>query len=171
MNKNLNHYIKVYPKFLSEDLCNKVVAEMDSVSWKNEHGYTASLDVSHDTSPSSKLVMDAIWYAYKQYVTDIDFEWFKDWRGYSPVRFNRYQVGKEFSLHCDHVPSFDGIPSMTCVGILNDAYEGGDLIFFEDTMINVSAGDVVVFPSNFLFPHRVTKVTKGVRYSFSSFAF
>mgnify|MGYP001213588018 CR=1 FL=1 len=27
-------------------------------------------------------------------------------------------------------------------------------------------GDVVIFPSNFMYPHRVEKVTKGTRYSF-----
>ena len=171
MIKNLEHYIKVYPKFLSLDLCKQVVTEIETASWKNEHGYSASLDVSHDIVPSSKLVMERVWYAYRQYVTDIDFEWFKDWRGYSPVRFNRYEVGKEFGLHCDHVPTFDGIPSMTCVGMLNDGYAGGELVFFEDLRLVVGVGDVVVFPSNFLYPHRVKKVTDGVRYSFSTFAF
>ena len=34
--------------------------------------------------------------------------------------------------------------------------------------INLTKGDIIVFPSNFMFPHRVEPVTKGNRYSYIS---
>ena len=49
---------------------------------------------------------------------------------------------------------------------LNDNYEGGELTFFDDTYrIKKKKGLVTFFPSNFLFPHQVTDVTKGTRFS------
>ena len=75
--------------------------------------------------------------------------------------------------HCDHIQSlFDGekkgIPILSIIGILNDDYEGGELIMFEDKKINTKKGDLLIFPSNFLYPHQITPVTKGVRYSYVS---
>ena len=88
-----------------------------------------------------------------------------------PLRFNRYQPGSEMRKHIDHIKSLfsepiQGIPTLTILGSLNSDYEGGELILFDDYNINMEKGDVVIFPSNFMYPHRVEKVTKGTRYSF-----
>jgi len=76
--------------------------------------------------------------------------------------------------HCDHISSlFDdgrGIPILSIIGLLNDDYEGGDFIMFDDKKIETKKGDLMIFPSNFLYPHEITPVTKGVRYSFVSWA-
>jgi predicted 2-oxoglutarate/Fe(II)-dependent dioxygenase YbiX len=63
-----------------------------------------------------------------------------------------------------------GIPILTVLAGLNNDYEGGELIMFKDTQIKMNTGDVVIFPSNFLYPHKVNPVTKGVRYSCVSWA-
>jgi predicted 2-oxoglutarate/Fe(II)-dependent dioxygenase YbiX len=60
-----------------------------------------------------------------------------------------------------------GIPILTVLGVLNDDYEGGEFILI-DEKINLSKGDMLVFPSNFMFPHKVEPVTKGTRYTFIS---
>ena len=75
--------------------------------------------------------------------------------------------------HHDHIQHmFDGkrkgAPVLSIIGILNDDYEGGELIMFEDKKINTKKGDLIIFPSNFLYPHEITPVTKGVRYSYVS---
>ena len=75
--------------------------------------------------------------------------------------------------HCDHVSDmFDGkrrgVPILSIIGILNDDYEGGNLIMFKDRKIDTKKGDLLLFPSNFLYPHEITPVTKGVRYSYVS---
>jgi predicted 2-oxoglutarate/Fe(II)-dependent dioxygenase YbiX len=59
-----------------------------------------------------------------------------------------------------------GVPILTVLGLLNDDFEGGDFLMFDDKKLNLSAGDIVIFPSNFMYPHSVTTVTKGTRYSF-----
>jgi predicted 2-oxoglutarate/Fe(II)-dependent dioxygenase YbiX len=77
--------------------------------------------------------------------------------------------------HCDHIYDlFDGdrkgIPVLSVVGALNDNYKGGEFVMFEDTHIPLPAGSVMVFPSVFLYPHRVEPITEGIRYSLVSWA-
>jgi predicted 2-oxoglutarate/Fe(II)-dependent dioxygenase YbiX len=43
-------------------------------------------------------------------------------------------------------------------------------VMFEDTHIPLPAGSVIVFPSVFLYPHRVEPVVEGIRYSLVSWA-
>ena len=50
---------------------------------------------------------------------------------------------------------------------LNDDFKGGQFIESE-LQLNISKGDVLIFPSNFMFPHEVKKVTKGTRWSIIS---
>ena len=108
-----------------------------------------------------------------EYVKSLKFDWFYEWTGYSAIRFNRYFPGQTMLNHCDHIHDmFDGekkgIPVLSIIGILNDDYEGGEMIMFEDKKIDTKKGDLLIFPSNFLYPHRIAPVTKGVRYSYVS---
>ena len=91
------------------------------------------------------------------------------------IRFNRYGPGQIMRQHHDHIHSlFDGkikgIPVLTFILNFNDDYEGADLFFWEDTVVPLGKGDIIMFPSNWLFPHGVTEATKGIRYSGSVWA-
>jgi hypothetical protein len=93
----------------------------------------------------------------------------------SPIRFNKYEVGTNMKPHCDHIHTlFDGerkgVPILTVLGLLNDDFEGGDFLLIDDKKLNLDAGDIVIFPSNFMYPHSVTTITKGTRYSFVCWA-
>jgi len=86
------------------------------------------------------------------------------------IRFNYYNKNSDMRLHIDHIHSiFDGkekgIPILSCVGLLNDDFEGGEFIL-RDKKINLKKGDVIIFPSCFIYYHKVNTVTKGTRYSF-----
>ena len=49
---------------------------------------------------------------------------------------------------------------------LNDDYAGGEFAFFNrETKIKTRPGSVILFPSNFMYPHEIMPVTKGTRYS------
>ena len=53
---------------------------------------------------------------------------------------------------------------------LNDSYEGGDLVFCDQNKneikrFNLGKGSIVFFPGNFMYPHAITPITKGTRYS------
>ena len=54
---------------------------------------------------------------------------------------------------------------------LNDDYEGGDFIMWETEKIELPQGSIMIFPSNFMYPHKVTPVTEGTRYSYVSWTY
>ena len=77
------------------------------------------------------------------------------------------------AYHCDHIRSmFDGekkdIPILSVIGTLNDDYDGGELVMFDDKEIILGEGDLIIFPSVFLYPHKINPITKGKRYSYTS---
>jgi hypothetical protein len=133
--------------------------------------------VSTDQIADTGFLMDTIWNLLHLYVS-VDFKngWFSSWQGYTQPRYNRYDVNSRMENHCDHIHTmFDGtrrgIPTLTVMAALNGNYQGGELVMFEDQTIELSAGDVIIFPSNFLYPHKIQPVTSGVRYSFVSWCF
>ena len=58
-----------------------------------------------------------------------------------------------------------GVPILSCLGVLNNDYEGGEFVMFDDYKIDIKKGELLIFPSSFLYPHKVNPVTKGIRYS------
>jgi predicted 2-oxoglutarate/Fe(II)-dependent dioxygenase YbiX len=55
--------------------------------------------------------------------------------------------------------------------MLNNDYEGGELCFkLEDKELKITnkPGHLIVWPSSFMFPHKVQPIKKGVRYSIVS---
>ena len=94
---------------------------------------------------------------------------------FSPIRFNKYEVGTMMRKHYDHIHSiFDGkmkgVPIVSIVANLNDNYEGAEF-YCRDKEIPLKTGDILLFPSNFMYLHEVKEATKGTRYSFVSWAF
>ena len=169
---------------ISPDLCDYIIKDIETREWQKHSWYsfdgefhseeTKELDVQNITSElqSSLLpVMNQVGtsyakkYSYKQtYRTQTIMTMF------SPIRFNRYSNGQIMRQHHDHIHSlFDGvdkgIPILSFILNFNDDYEGADLYFWNDYKIPLGKGDVVIFPSLFLFPHGVTEIKKGVRYS------
>ena len=75
-----------------------------------------------------------------------------------------YAEHVEYVEHVDHSPN--NMRTVSCSIILNDDFEGGEFGFFSRAhIIKPSKGDVIMFPSNFLYRHQVLPVTKGTRYS------
>ena len=90
-------------------------------------------------------------------------------------RFNRYKVGCQMQPHVDHIKSlFDGkyrgIPILSIVGLISNVFEGGEF-YCREKEVSFNKGDIMIFPSCFLYPHGVKKVKSGVRYTFVSWAF
>lgn len=76
--------------------------------------------------------------------------------------------GAELPAHRDEDANNEGLfdgrkRSHVCSLLLNDDYEGGELVFPEqDKSIKAKAGDMVVFPGYYV-SHGVAKITKGTR--------
>ena len=83
-------------------------------------------------------------------------------------RINRYGVGGFMSNHVDNIHHSHGqqygFPQATILLFLNDDYEGGEIII-ANKQFEPEKGSAIIFPSNFMYPHEVLKVTKGNRWS------
>ena len=183
MKKNLVDYIKVY-NILDADTCDNVLNSLQSTHWTTHKFYSndglldngSEPDECHDIIDQTPALQQAVWEALRRYITeDIQCPWFAGWHGFSNIKFIRYNVDTEMINHCDHIHSlydgtYNGIPILSVIGLLNDNYEGGELVMFEDVVIPLKKGDIVVFPSVFLYPHHIAKVKSGVRHSFVSWA-
>lgn len=93
----------------------------------------------------------------------------------SEPRLNLYQTGTMMRPHFDHIKTlFDGetqgIPVLSIVGLFNDDFVGGEFVFWDDYVVRMNKGDVIVFPSNFMYKHRVNEVISGSRMSYVSWA-
>ena len=80
----------------------------------------------------------------------------------------RYKPGGHYKPHQDVFYQDKNKRLYTFIIALNDDYEGGEFIMFDDTEIKFDKGDVIVFPSLFLYPHKVEPVKSGIRYSYVS---
>ena len=85
-----------------------------------------------------------------------------------PPSLYKYSKGYSLPLHMD--TKYYKWITYASVIYFNDDYEGGGFFFFEDYEVKLKQGDILIFPSVFMFPHRVEKVTKGIRNSFVSWA-
>lgn len=182
---DLREYLKIYD-FLDKKETKKILTKLKKVNWGKHHFYNYientnlshedDLYVSHELVDVKKELMLKMWHFIDRYIRqDHAFcsAWYSTWNGYTDLRWNKYTVGTNMKTHCDHIHSmFDGnrkgIPTLTILGSLNDNYEGGELIFWDNDAIELKAGQIMIFPSNFMFPHEVRTVTKGERYSFVS---
>ena len=192
MKENLKDYILHLDNWIPKNIVDKSVSELsDNKTWQR-HTYSnqktfkrasknkdKELDVCRgDNLSNLKQIYDLTWKALEKYIVidKISGNTFRGWRGFSQIRFNRYKKGQIMSRHSDHIVSLftgeqRGIPVLSIVGVLNDNYEGGEFIMFDDYEIKFKAGDVIVFPSIFLYPHKVKPVKKGIRYSFVSWCY
>jgi hypothetical protein len=192
MKESLKDYILHLDKWIPQNIIDKSIKELsDSNTWK-KHRYTHSitftemnknkdkeLDICYGINLTYlKDLHELTWKALEKYIVieKLGGEAFNGWKGFSPIRFNRYNKDQIMDKHCDHIQSLftgerRGIPVLSIVAVLNDDYEGGEFIMFDDYEIKFKAGDLIVFPSVFLYPHLVKPVKKGVRYSFVSWCY
>lgn len=76
----------------------------------------------------------------------------------------KYEPGQYYKKHTDHGSQ---IPrAVSCVIGLNNEYKGGDFMMWDgEVKYHLEKGNVLLFPSNFLYPHSVEVVTEGTRYT------
>jgi hypothetical protein len=85
-------------------------------------------------------------------------------RYWEAFNFIKYEPGHHFMEHHDNGYSYNCVVSL--VGYLNDDYDGGELYFrLQQLNIKPQAGDLYIFPSNYMYPHQAKKVHSGTKYS------
>ena len=86
------------------------------------------------------------------------------------LRLLRYETGQYMVNHTDKYPDSDSNqvswPAVTFTVNLNDNFTGGELKLLDgDIIFKAKARQGIFFPSNFMYPHAVEKVTSGTRYA------
>jgi len=192
---HVSDYIMIQ-NLISAPLCRSLIREtsLPESKWSKHSWYNYGRDELHSWQDKEPDIIDstneqfqqlleylreAVQNYQKKYSREADGTKFKvepTWLNHIfRVRFNRYKIGTKLRSHYDHIHSlFDGklkgVPIISIVGLLNDNYEGGAFMCREKE-IKLIPGDILLFPSNFMYPHEVKEITKGIRYSFVSWAF
>ena len=168
-NLQLKNFIHIERGLIPKDTCRFVIDSIKNKSWSSylwsrdgtdQFSYpTKELDVLEATPSLEDILNPLISLSVKYYNDFIGSEKVSQVTCFSPVRFNRYQKGQTMRIHCDHIKTLfegevKGIPVLSIIINFNDDYK-----------VDLGEGDVVVFPSLFLFPHRIEEVTENIRYS------
>ena len=184
----LDDYIIVKKSSIPAEICDDIISNIENNdSWSKHSWYnnlegtthsedTQELSVLDITNQMQELLNPFMMQSFKEYVDKVKY---KDWSElvyqFSTIRFNRYEKGQLMREHHDHIYSlFDGdkkgIPILSIIINFNEGYDGADLVFWDDYVLPLGKGDILMFPSLFLYPHKVTEMKSGVRYSGVSWA-
>ena len=187
--KTIEDYIYV-ENHIPVELCEELIDECNKKEWKKHAWHsnytnisaseeTKELDVMSCTQEQQNKITPHLVKALEEY--QIKYSWPGEktqppWlTKFSPIRFNKYEIGNTMRVHYDNIHSiFDGqkkgIPIVSIVGNLNEDYEGAEFML-RDKEIKLKTGDILLFPSGIVYPHMVKETKKGLRYSFVSWAF
>jgi hypothetical protein len=157
-----------HKSILTPVMCDWIIHEAEQYAFKN--GWTTT---RHDEYPTTdieihniksvfsfillfiKTIDELICKSYNVKIENIDI---KD------MFIAKYDEKKQNSLDMH----LDGQGSNVSISILlNDEFEGGNLIYADDIISYAEKGDIMIHTSNHI--HGVTPVTKGVRYSLVMF--
>ena len=178
-------HILYLPSFIDKDICLSVMDSLDKLEKDKSAPYTDGLlnndadsyfdpDIEYIDTVRDRIFVDGI----KEYADKVrSFNWsYYDTDSFhcSEMIIRRYNQGSEFKYHHDDIIG-EIFPHwflrrqniLTCNFYFSDAddYDGGDLVFTCGKSFHPSMGDIIIFPSNWMFYHEVQKITKGTRYS------
>ena len=187
--KNLHEYIYLMKGVLPEKFCDDLVSHYSNSNEWFEHtwsNYDGVEGINTSRKREKELLNVYLNGIHEEYLNHNCRGWISSYqrrhrddflvmRGHSKIRINRYVTGTSMDAHNDNIVSLfeagAGSPILSLVGCLNDDYEGGDFIMFDNLKIQMKKGDVLIFPSAFMYTHRVENVTKGERWSFVTWMF
>jgi len=111
-------------------------------------------------------VHEAVFQAVRQCVDDYGRYWGVGIASYEAFNFVKYDgPGTHFKVHADHGPTY--VCTISVVVYLNDDYEGGEIWFprMDGLSIKPKAGDIVVFPSTYIYEHASQDMVSGIKYA------
>ena len=186
--KKIEDYIFV-ENIIPKNICEELINECNKRDWKKHtwNSYAEGTNLSEptkelDSMPCTQEQQDKITpyllKALEKYQIKVGIPGEKTQSFLtilSPIKFNKYEVGTMMREHYDHIHSlFDGkmkgVPIVSIVANLNESYEGAEF-YCRGKEIKLKTGDILLFPSNFMYPHEVKETIKGTRYSFVSWSF
>jgi len=179
MSEFLGKWIGYYENVLPDELCDDIISY--TIESKKLSPSTYSTHDSTSPKSSQRVFMDDVWFG-----ADVDkyYEEMKEHtlnvlsnyqkihkvvcKRYTDFRINRYSSGGFMSEHIDNIHHSHGqqygYPHLSVLLFLNEDYKGGEFVV-ADNEYKTSKGSAIIFPSNFMFPHKVNKIECGTRWS------
>jgi predicted 2-oxoglutarate/Fe(II)-dependent dioxygenase YbiX len=107
----------------------------------------------------------------KKFTSTINDEYKKNVSGFYFSEKNYFQflyydklMNGHYDYHTDHFLQNPRVLTILVGLNSTDEYEGGELLVGNQKEgVKLGEGDLVLFPSNFMYPHKVNQVTKGAR--------
>ena len=178
----MKDYIVEVKKLIPKNLCEKIISyfdkEMSDASTVNDQTPVdkevrncLTRDILNSTSLGEKICSNAaqekIFECVTHYenlypnigikkISQLDFLKYES---------NKYKAGYKFHKDFGDKCNERHLSISVC---LNNDFEGGEFVFdLADGKHTIpqNIGDAVIFPSNFMFPHQVNQVTRGIRYA------
>jgi PKHD-type hydroxylase len=177
MSELVNYAYWKWDAILSKEFCHSALEQID---WATSGNATLGNDKNNPVIDTKIRRTDVVWQDPTQPLGCIakcymemanqSAEWGYNLSSQEETQLGRYKSVDEgyYDWHMDAGPPQNGVQrKLSCVILLNDPseFEGGILQFkgMEDRNLLDKQGSIIVFPS--FVEHKVTPVTKGVRYT------
>lgn len=179
--RKLQDFVKVYDGIFDENLCDKILNEYEKCDhWQQTMVGEGVVDTNSRNCSvvqlSSPEIIDENFEVRKfidvevhQQLLEVVKKYAEEFPEFAPsidtgYDLLRYETGQFYRQHTDSF--LQQQRSISCSVCINDDYVGGEFAFFDrEMMIRGGKGSVIVFPSNFMFPHEIMPVIEGTRYS------
>ena len=179
MSEFLGKWIGYYENVLPDELCDDIISY--TIESKKLSPSTYSTHDSTSPKSSQRVFMDDVWFRsgedkyyeeMKEHTLNVLSNYQKIHKvvckRYTDFRINRYSSGGFMSEHIDNIHHSHGqqygYPHLSVLLFLNEDYKGGEFVV-ADNEYKTSKGSAIIFPSNFMFPHKVNKIEYGTRWS------
>jgi len=179
MSEFLGKWIGYYENVLPDELCDDIISY--TIESKKLSPSTYSTHDSTSPKSSQRVFMDDVWFRdgedkyyeeMKEHTLNVLSNYQKIHKvvckRYTDFRINRYSSGGFMSEHIDNIHHSHGqqygYPHLSVLLFLNEDYKGGEFMV-ADNEYKTSKGSAIIFPSNFMFPHKVNNIEYGTRWS------
>lgn len=187
--KNLDYGIHLYQNAISTEDCKKIIENLENeislgipgIAWsgaqvndkENVSDVRNCVDLKYKKEnlgvhlPYSEVLKechDIVETGLDKCLRHYESLWHLRMQYKEAFNFVKYLPGKYFKIHGDHGPYYTC--TISAVVYLNDDYDGGEIEFIrQGLVVKPKAGDIVMFPSNFVYEHASLEVTSGTKYS------
>jgi len=165
--ENLSEYIELSCKQKATLLSNN--KEVEDTAYRNVYNY--GLDERKDQDMLyKKIIFECCQKALKNYQKI--FPSLHQEMKLESINLLKYVKGNFYKRHIDAYHKVNR--HISFIINLNRDYEGGELMFYYPnnhkpySKVYLNKGDLIMFPSNFMYPHSVEPVISGTRYSIVS---
>jgi hypothetical protein len=151
--------IMVIKEFISKSDTDLLIKQTETAERQGDQQWDGMLFYSEDISSTFKPYLNKI-------EKTLNDKFNIECRVHTNPGIVRWGIGHKLDLHVDELSVVGQINNLSAVVYLNDSYEGGEICFpTYQVEIKPSAGDLVIFPGNLNYPHSVSTITSGIRYS------